>query len=90
MLSHPALSIAVICDAKSVVDALYTSRWSVRSKRRRVDLAAIKEAHDVDGVKTSWCDTTLMLADGLTKTPLGLLLTNLLKVMYGVVRLPSS
>ena len=80
--------VQAYCDARSVVDALYTSKWSIRSKRRRVDLASIKEAHDVDGAITSWCSTDKMVSDGLTKTPVGLLLENLLRVMRGLVNLP--
>ena len=88
------LSVPVVCfcDAGSVVEALHTSKWQVRSKRRRVDLASIKEAMEIDGIRVLHCLTWEMLADGLTKDPVGQdhLLQMLMDVMHGSVALPDA
>ena len=82
-------------DAGSVIETLHTSRWQVRNKRRRVDIASIKEAIEEDGLDVRHCLSHEMLVDGLTKDPagdlasgVGGLLPGLLDMMHGSVHLP--
>ena len=82
-------------DAGSVIETLHTSRWQVRNKRRRVDIASIKETIEEDGLDVRHCLSHEMLVDGLTKDPagdlasgVGGLLGGLLDMMQGSVRLP--
>lgn len=55
------------CDGESVVSSLYTSKNQVRNKRRRVDIASLKEAVEDGILDVQHIPTQYTAADALTK-----------------------
>ena len=84
---RPILPMFAYCDGKSVIDAIYSSRWQIKSKRRRVDLASLRESGELEHVAFSHCDTDKMVVDGLTKSDAKLRLA-LTQAMSGRVSFP--
>ena len=84
---RPILPMFAYCDGKSVIDAIYSSRWQIKSKRRRVDLASLRESGELEHVAFSHCDTDKMVVDGLTKSDAKLRLA-LTQAMSGQVSFP--
>ena len=54
-------------DGESVVSNIHTSKAQIRNKRRRVDVASLREASDDGVVVFEHVPTDLMVADGTTK-----------------------
>ena len=84
---RPRIPMFAYCDGKSVIDAIYSSRWQIKSKRRRVDLASLRESGEQEYVQYSHCETGDMVMDGLTKIDPKLKLA-LERAMAGEVSFP--
>ena len=54
-------------DGESVVSNIYTSMTQIRNKRRRVDVASLREASDDGVINFEHSPTDLMVADGTTE-----------------------
>ena len=54
-------------DAHSLVSHLLADTGQVADRRVRVVVAALRELLQQDGVDLEWCDTSVQLADALTK-----------------------
>ena len=65
-LPPPAVWTEVESDGKGTVSAVHSTR-PVSNKRRRVDIALLREMSDRGFVGFRFCPTEKMLADGLTK-----------------------
>ena len=65
----PTVPMLALTDAESVVSSIYSSKTNIRNKRRRVDIASLREIGE--DLEDSWrlehVDTSKQVADGLTK-----------------------
>ena len=66
---------------------VHGSKHTVRSKRRRVDIASLREAVESEAIALAHCDTHDMAADGLTKRSEALR-PPLVRAMQGELILP--
>ena len=62
----PQVWTEVVCDGNGTVTAVHSTK-PVSNKRRRIDIALIRELVDHGFAKFRHCSTELQLADGLTK-----------------------
>ena len=62
----PQVWTEVVCDGNGTVTAVHSTK-PVSNKRRRIDIALIRELVDQGFLKFRHCSTELQLADGLTK-----------------------
>ena len=84
---RPKVPVHAYNDGKGLVDAVHGSKHTVRSKRRRVDIASLREAVESEAVSLAHCDTHAMTADGLTKRS-ETLRPPLVRAMQGELILP--
>ena len=78
-------------DANSLVSHLLADAGQIADRRVRVVIAALRELLSHDGVDLEWCDTSVQLADALTK--LGAertYLTNAMKTGYVTLRVSDE
>ena len=64
-IPRPMLEMYAFNDGQGVIDSLNTTKWAIKSKRRRVDISAMRETAEM--VKYGHCPTWLNVVDGLTK-----------------------
>ena len=70
-------------DANSLVSHLLADAGQIADRRVRVFIAALREMLSQDGVDLEWCDTSVQLADALTKLDAErTYLTNAMKTGY--------
>ena len=84
---RPRVPVHVYNDGKGLVDAVHGSKNTIRSKRRRVDVASLRETVETGVATLAHCETGAMAADGLTKTNAALR-APLEQAMEGVGTLP--
>ena len=63
----PVMPVRWIDDAKSLVSHLENDSGQVADRRVRVVIAALREMLVRDGTSLTWVDTSVQLADALTK-----------------------
>ena len=61
----PLVDMFAYNDGCGLVDAIHTTKWQQQSRRRRIDLASLRESSEF--ITFAHCSTSKMVADGLTK-----------------------
>ena len=78
-------------DANSLVSHLLADAGQIADRRVRVFIAALREMLSQDGVDLEWCDTSVQLADALTKLDAErTYLTNAMKTGYVTLRVSDE